>query len=265
MAREQHAAVTPDVAQDEPAGRAVHEALPSTEADRVQRQVRSDLRPREPHLVAGGGEGEALEAGPVGGQWGPHALAVDRHDRSPVVVGDGMLEERDAVQAGRDAQVADAAGHRLEQHVADGVFEPREALDAPHDREGRSIGRPVRLADVLQDLAGPASRLGRAGEHRHGVLARLEERHLGAGDTLHAGLRITERARVGAAHAGGEDLAGAAVPHGGVEHLSVAREAGGIHEPAPERQAMERGRGRRPAGAPSRHEGAGDEQGEDGP
>src|SRR5206468_2533295 len=52
VAREQHAAVAADVAQDQPARRAVHEPLAAAQGDRVQGQVGPYLRPRKPHLVA---------------------------------------------------------------------------------------------------------------------------------------------------------------------------------------------------------------------
>ena len=72
--------------------------------------------------------------------------------RAPVVVLDGVLEERDAVAARREARIAEVPA-RLGEHLSDRILEAVLAVDVARDREVRAVGRPVGLAHAVHDLA----------------------------------------------------------------------------------------------------------------
>ena len=107
---------------------------------------------REQDLLPVGRPGEALLAPEPVGQNGLPALEIHDGDLPPVVPLDRVLEESDPVAARREPQVAQVAA-RLAQDFSDGELQAVLSADLADHGEARAVGRPVRLAHVLENVS----------------------------------------------------------------------------------------------------------------
>ncbi len=136
---------------------------------------------------------------------------------------------------------------RCEKHRAQGKLQAAMTLHrSAHDRERRAVRRPIRLLDVVQDLAGRAAGQRGAGERaqpgegdepgseRQGQLP-LEE------TPQKEGLRTAECSRFRISLPRGIELDRRSLPRRRVnDRLAVRHEPGGVHVAPAERQPLER-------------------------
>ena len=120
---------------------------------------------REQDLVARSRPGDSACVHEAGRERAPRSVPIHHHHRPPHVHLLRVLDEGDPVAPRGDSDVAQPArrGGRV-QHVADRKLETARVVHAVHDGEGLSIRRPVRVLDVLQQLARDAAGQRRPGE-----------------------------------------------------------------------------------------------------
>src|SRR5260370_8480204 len=81
-----------------------------------------------------------------------------------------MVDEGDQVPVRRDADVADP-GRAVVQHLPDGIFEPAPVAETARDREVLAVRGPIRILNVVEDLARRPPGERDAGERPGGLVA----------------------------------------------------------------------------------------------
>ena len=190
---------------------------------------------RPPQISPARGQGRLLPGGSTtttAPRASPQHRVVDERDRSP----SGEMRGWVMLPAARGGP--SRSGTRAAR-----------ATRSAHHREATSVGAPVGLAHVVEDLAGRAPAHGHAGQRAAAAgPGRLQrDGHL-AGRARPGQQRVladpSER-ESGLPGCVGEDLRGPALPPGAVDDRpSVGREARGLDGAAPEGQRLERGDGR---------------------
>jgi hypothetical protein len=250
-ALEEHAPVASDVVEDETTHGGVDGADAAVEAQGVKLVLRPHAGGGEPHLVAAGRPGEALEARELVGGEEPLPVPIHDHDPPPIVVRDHALLEGEPLAVGRDA---DPVHHVVEraQVPADRVLEVEASPDRANDGELREVGVPVGGHDVLEDLP-----RGPAGERGAREDALVDERHLGRRHRLDPGLGNVQRAAVPSLAVDQVHAPRLALPGGDVDDLPLGTEPRRRDRPATEGHPPELrgGRpGRRLKGSPAHGE-----------
>ena len=121
-----------------PPGNAENDADFAVRRHGVERLIRAGVGGREPDLVARGRPREPALFVPALGERLFVAAQVEHRDRSRIVLGEGMVEKRDAIPFGGKAGIADVPGRFVENFV-ERVLDARAAGDAAHDEQIRPV------------------------------------------------------------------------------------------------------------------------------
>ena len=151
VAREQGRPIRRNVDQGQASRHLEDRPLRAGQIDRED-GARPFPRAREPDFLPSGGPRQAAEDPPAVGELAHPAVRAHQGQRAGAVSAHGVIEECDRVAAWGDSDMADPAGG-LVFHAADRELDPRSPGELPHDSERFAVGGPVRIRDVLQQLA----------------------------------------------------------------------------------------------------------------
>ena len=199
-------------------------------------------RAREPDFIALRRPGDRVEASPSLRQRRPPAPQVHDRQGSGAVEQKQCFDESDPVPPRRDPWRADPTGRLcLVEDLADRILQPLSTRHLTDDRELSSVGAPVRVSDVLEDLARRAAR-----ERRPGKNTVLEQRHLSRRrDRSHGRSRKGQHTGLPTLRPGRVELERFAVPRSAVDdRVAVRGKLSGPDRAAAEGQRLE-GRGQR--------------------
>ncbi len=170
---------------------------------------------------------------------------VHKRNRAAVVEQDRMVDERDAISPRREARVPDPT-RRLVQNLARRELEPTLVRDDAHDQEVLSVGRPVGIVDLLEQLARSTSGRAHSGERAGAREGRVEvgleeDRHLARrGHRGDVGVRHSEDRRLRAFRPADVDLGGLPVPgRRRQDALAVGAKPRAPDRALPERELLE--------------------------
>src|SRR5437016_5976712 len=110
-----------------------------------------------------------------------------------------VLEKRDLVALRRDAHGQWRPSIAFVQYGSDGIFDPISLSHCTRDCKARSVRRPIRIIDVLENFARRASGQ-RHTRQRGGQVRAQQDRHLSSGaDGKNSAFGEIERPRLAAA------------------------------------------------------------------
>ena len=242
-------AFTRNVAHHCIAGRASEATGFPRELDEIEPQSNAGRRvfrrKHDPVPLGRPGEPEEIE---LRRQCSHVALTVHDTQDPSNRVGREVFGKTERVPLRGESQRAQRAVRRMED-FPDRILDAIAALDDMDHGELLAIRRPVGRRDVLEDLprnpAGDRSASERPEARVPAKLAAERDRHLPRrGDRQDPGGKKAKRPRLARAHARREDLAGLAVPGGGVnDRLPVRSEARARQEASSEGEGLRAGGG----------------------